>query len=761
MPSRHKFRPAFEFLEDRAVPAIYYVSPTGSDGASGAGDQPWRTLQHAAERVAVGDTVVVRAGDYAGFHLETDGTAAAPITFRGEPGARITTRNPVTPDGINLEGADYVVIEGFTVINQPRAGIRSVLNEHVTIRANLTDNNQVWGIFTGFSYDLLIENNTATRSHEQHGIYVSNSGDRPVIRGNTIWGNSDCGIHMNGDVSQGGDGIISNAVVENNVIYNNGTGGGSSINCDGVQNSIIRNNLIYDAHSSGISLYKIDAADGSRNNLIVNNTVLVASDGRWALNILPDSSGNTVRNNILFSAQSFRGAISIAADSLVGFTSDYNITEDRFTLDDGDSVLTLGAWQALGRDLHSLATADPLSLFSAPVNGVYRLKAGSAAIDRGTAVNAPTDFEGHIRPTGAGFDIGHDEYSTSPPPPPTSPPPPSFPPNSPPPPPGSVGNVRKTREFAAGSGDQGTVRLFGPTGSPLANLTPFPGFAGSIRTAAADVTGDGIADLVVATGPGMAAQIKVFDGSNLSEVFSSAVYEGFTGGVFVATGDLTGDGVADLILTPDQGGGPRVLLFRGGDFQMLASVFGIDDPNFRGGARAASGDLNGDGRDDLIVAVGFGGGPRVAAYDGRSVLGGPLVPLFGDMFVFDPSLRNGVYVAAGDVNGDGYADLIAGAGPGGGPQVLTLSGWDLINGMSNNAQRLTNFFAGNPDNRGGVRVAVKDLDGDTRADLVVGDGAGGGSRVTAYAGKDFAGSEAPELLRMDVFPASISGVFVG
>jgi Protein of unknown function (DUF1565). len=130
-----------------------------------------------------------------------------------------------------------------------------------------------------------IENNVCTRSAQQHGIYVSNSGDNPVVRGNVCWGNFSCGIHMNGDASQGGDGIISGALVENNVLYNNGAGGGSGINCDGVQNSTIRNNLIYNTHASGISLYRIDGGGPSSGNLVVNNTVLVAADGRWALNV--------------------------------------------------------------------------------------------------------------------------------------------------------------------------------------------------------------------------------------------------------------------------------------------------------------------------------------------------------------------------------------------------------------------------------------------------------------------------------------------
>ena len=97
----------------------------------------------------------------------------------------------------------------------------------------------------------------------------------------------------------GGDGIISGALVEGNVIYDNGVGGGSGINCDGVQNSTIRNNLIYNKHASGISLYRIDGGGGSSGNLVVNNTVIVAADGRWALNIQSGSTGNTVRNNIL------------------------------------------------------------------------------------------------------------------------------------------------------------------------------------------------------------------------------------------------------------------------------------------------------------------------------------------------------------------------------------------------------------------------------------------------------------------------------
>jgi hypothetical protein len=193
--------------------------------------------------------------------------------------------------------------------------------------------------------------------------------------------------------------------------------------------------------------------------------------------------------------------------------------------------------------------------------------------------------------------------------PPTSPPPP--PPNSPPP--AAPATLVGSREFAAGNGLSGAVNFYNPDGSLRFTSNLFPGFTGGVRVASADFNGDGVADLVVSTGPGSASHVVVLDGKDQHLLFSIDPFEpSFTGGVFVAAGDLTGDGLADLVITPDQGGGPRVRIFRGGTFTQLNDFWGIDDPNFHGGARAAVGDINGDGKADLAVAAGFGGGPRVA-----------------------------------------------------------------------------------------------------------------------------------------------------
>ncbi|THJ19694.1 MAG: hypothetical protein CAF45_015645, partial [Nitrospira sp. CG24E] len=395
----------------------FYVATTGDDTANGSSATPWKTLQRASRDVLPGDLILVRPGRYVGFVLGWDGpqngTAANPITFQGEPGAIIDTRNLRTADGINLEGASYIVIDGFTISNNgtiTRAGVRSVTNQHVVIRNNQIDQAGRWGILTGFSDDVTIENNVTSRSQIEHGIYLSNSCVNAIVRNNQVWGNAGNGIHMNGDLSQGGNGLILNALVEKNVIYDNGRQGGSGINGDGVQNSKILNNVLYNNHASGISLYRIDGADGAKNNLVAHNTIIMAADGRWALNIQNGSTGNTVVDNILYNNHTFRGSIDISTDSLANFTSNFNVVMERFTTD-GGTVLNLAQWkQSTGQDLNSVV-ALPAALFVSATSTDYHLTATSPARDAGIVLaNVPTDREGIVRPVGPTSDIGAYEF---------------------------------------------------------------------------------------------------------------------------------------------------------------------------------------------------------------------------------------------------------------------------------------------------------------------------------------------------------------
>ena len=104
-----------------------------------------------------------------------------------------------------------------------------------------------------------------------------------------------------------GDGIISDAIVEANIIHDNGQNGGSAINCDGVVESVIFNNLLYNNHASGISLFMIDGATGSHDVDVYNNTIVMPDDGRWGININTGSTDASLRNNIVLNDHSWNG----------------------------------------------------------------------------------------------------------------------------------------------------------------------------------------------------------------------------------------------------------------------------------------------------------------------------------------------------------------------------------------------------------------------------------------------------------------------
>lgn len=277
--------------------------------------------------------------------------------------------------------------------------------------------------------------------------------------------------------------------------------------------------------------------------------------------------------------------------------------------------------------------------------------------------------------------------------------------------------------FAVGTGPGSAVAKLVdlPSGADRISVAPFGNFTGGVRVASADVTGDTTVDLITAAGPGGGPSVLVFDGKTGTEARQFFAFEpSFTGGLFVAAGDVDQDGFADMVVSPDRGGGPRVLVVSGKDGSLLANFFGIDDGNFRGGCRVAVGDVNGDSIPDLTVAAGVSGGPRVAVFDGATLRPG-VTPqrLFNDFFAFEPALRDGTYVAVGDADGDGHGDVVIGAGPGGSPRVSVFSGMALEKAGPDSAQVAT-FFTGSTDLRNGVPVAVRNADGGAAVEIIAG-----------------------------------------
>jgi uncharacterized protein (TIGR03118 family) len=291
----------------------------------------------------------------------------------------------------------------------------------------------------------------------------------------------------------------------------------------------------------------------------------------------------------------------------------------------------------------------------------------------------------------------------------------------------------------AGGGPR--VRVIDPsTGAVKSDFFAFePSFRGGVRVASGDVNGDGVDDVVAAAGAGGAPRVVVFDGATGQQIRSFFAFEsGFTGGVNVATGDVDGDGFADIVVGAGAGGGSRVEVFSGKDGSMLQSFFAFD-PSSRGGVTVAAADTDGDGLAEVIAGAGAGNS-AVGVFDrtGQSVQ---------SFSAFAPSFTGGVTVAAGDVDGDGLAEIVVGAGAGGGPAVGV---FDAASGASRGS-----FFASAPGFTGGVRVATTTAGGQTV--IATGLGPNGSSQVGLF--------DAASLTPLGAIPGTdptfLGGIYVG
>jgi hypothetical protein len=293
-----------------------------------------------------------------------------------------------------------------------------------------------------------------------------------------------------------------------------------------------------------------------------------------------------------------------------------------------------------------------------------------------------------------------------------------------------------------------------------------PAFTGGVRVATGDVTGDGVPDLVVGAGIGGGPHVQVFDGIDFSPVSSFFAYETtFRGGVYLSIGDLTGDGIGDIITGVGNGGGPVVKVFDAKG-RALTAFFAYDS-KFRGGVRVASGDVNGDGNDDIITGAGVGGGPHVKVFNASDLV------ILNQFIAGDPNSRDGIFVAAGDLDGDGSADIVVGPGGNSSSQISVRSSMDggsLVNisvfdiGVISDPDPLV---TNNPDTLdatgnqsgelGGIRVAITDLNTDGKKQVVTSRGPGYPSRIRGYTLNPL--EETSNQLAFE--PEFTGGIFVG
>lgn len=367
--------------------------------------------------------------------------------------------------------------------------------------------------------------------------------------------------------------------------------------------------------------------------------------------------------------------------------------------------------------------------------------------------------------TDLGWSVGGGSGGTSPVVPPSPPPPPVAP--------VPVGSslLQGTNLVVLTGPTDGSAQVF--TSAPDGTLSaagprffPFYGYAGVIRSTIADFNGDGKVDFAFGTGNGVGATIRIISGATGTDLVGpTSVFSGFAGGVFLAAGDVDRDGKAELVISADMGGGPRVTVFKvqSGSLNVALDFIAFDNPAFRGGSRVSMADVNRDGAADLIIGAGIGGGPRVSIYDGTSLLSGHQNRLVPDFFALDPALRSGVYVTSADVDGDGYSDILYSTGNSGGPRIRVVSGYMLVTNPGANVANLpalADFYALDANDRSGLRITARDLDRDGKAELIIASGA-----------RDFPTVRVIPLSQMNIptaplqnpfgDPTTIDGIFVG
>lgn len=168
---------------------------------------------------------------------------------------------------------------------------------------------------------------------------------------------------------------------------------------------------------------------------------------------------------------------------------------------------------------------------------------------------------------------------------------------------------------AARSGRENEIRMFTSDGAFVRSWRPFAeGFRGGVSLSLADFDGQGKKSIVAAAGPGGSPQVRIFD-VNTAPIGGFMAYDQrFSGGVNVASGDIDGDGLDEMVTAPLSGGGPHVRIFSGRG-TAIGGFFAYDE-NRRGGWEVAVGNMVGDDRQDEIVIM-DSGSKELRVFTGR------------------------------------------------------------------------------------------------------------------------------------------------
>ena len=335
----------------------------------------FETIQQASDAAQPGDLIVITPGRYAGVQAEdTGGADGAYIHFLGlgELGDVVVDRSSDPSKSFLRHHFYFINVHHYMIQNivftnaNEGAGVfvsgyfsaTGAFSHHIIVTDIYAHDNYSWGMHSTSTSQVLIQDSVFANSVDEHGLYISGSGDDVVIRRNIFQGNHASGVQVNPDPqtataeifywlqnstgdtcgwteddvdftgaaqwhdmkacydSQGlpdlglyiEDGISENLIIENNIMTDNGAAGAAGINLASVRHSVIRNNLIYGNHAAGIACWDnayaeekgLDVSDfGCHNVIIANNTLVDETGGRGALILNQDARDMQIFNNII------------------------------------------------------------------------------------------------------------------------------------------------------------------------------------------------------------------------------------------------------------------------------------------------------------------------------------------------------------------------------------------------------------------------------------------------------------------------------
>jgi hypothetical protein len=371
-------------------PSVSWVAPDGDDTGPGTRDEPWATLQHAADSVRPGATVYVRGGVYQQrLAAPTSGAPGRPIVFAAAPGERAVLDGsslevPADQNAmITIDSGSYIQIRGFEI-----TGYRSAVTGHVPIGILVTGPSDHVRLEDNFVHDM----GTTFQGRnggDAHGIAVFGTDSAHPIEEVEIVDNELANLELGSSEALVVNGNVKDFLIEGNRVHDTNNigidvigfeGTASDPTVDQARDGVVRGNTVWNVDSYGNPAYGRDRSadgiyvDGGRDVLIEGNTI---HDVNIGIELASEHAGRstrnvTVRNNLVYDSTAIGIAIG-GYDRRRGSTEDCLIVNNTVVHTDGVELLV----QFDTRDnviANNVFVAGPRHLF---VENPYRENVGN------------------------------------------------------------------------------------------------------------------------------------------------------------------------------------------------------------------------------------------------------------------------------------------------------------------------------------------------------------------------------------------------